>query len=64
MGKTSFSHMVDLIKDHEVFQSNSRRKQKPVWLQLLVTLNRPGCDGNGAGMHRVSIFCGVSFGSV
>jgi hypothetical protein len=65
MGKDSFFQIVKLIENHEVFQTvKSRHKQTPVWLQLLVTLNRLGCDGNGAGLHRVSVFCGVSYGSV
>ena len=58
MNKESFHAIVDLIKNHEVFQSNSRNKQTPVWIQLLVALSRIGCDGNGISIDRTSIFAG------
>ena len=56
--------LVELIKDHPVFDKGSRRKQSPVWLQLLVVLNRLGCDGNGASIQRTAMFNGISYGSV
>ena len=37
--------LVEMIEDHPVFDRSSK---SPVWLQLLVVLNRLGCDGNGA----------------
>ena len=39
-------------------------KQSPVWLQLLVVLNRLGCDGNGASIQRRAILNGISYGNV
>ena len=43
--KSSFIRLVEMIEDHPVFDRSSK---SPVWLQLLVVLNRLGCDGNGA----------------
>lgn len=51
---------VEMIEDHPVFDKGSRRKQSPVWLQLLVVLNRLGCDGNGASIQRTAMFNGIS----
>ena len=62
--KASFVRMVELIEDHPVFDKGSRHKQSPVWLQLLVVLNRLGCDGNGASIQRTAMFNGISYGSV
>jgi len=62
--KASFIRLVELIEDHPVFDKGSRRKQSPVWLQLLVVLNRLGCDGNGASIQRTAMFNGISYGSV
>ena len=62
--KASFIRLVELIKDHPVFENNSRNKQSPVWLQLLVVLNRLGCDGNGASIQRMAMLNGTSYGSV
>jgi hypothetical protein len=46
MDKKSFVKLVEQIKYHRVFQSNSMNKQEAVWIQLMVTLQRLGCDGN------------------
>ena len=62
--KASFIRLVELIKDHPVFENNSRNKQSPVWLQLLVVMNRLGCDGNGASIQRMAMLNGTSYGSV
>jgi hypothetical protein len=35
-----------------VFQNKSLHPQRPVWLQLAVTLERMGCHGNGASVGR------------
>ena len=62
--KASFIRLVELIEDHPVFDKGSRHKQSPVWLQLLVVLNRLGCDGNGASFQRTAMFNGILYGSV
>ena len=56
--------LVKMIEDHPVFDRTSRHKQSPVWLQLLVVLNRLGCDGNGASIQRTAMLNGISYGSV
>ena len=53
-----------MIEDHPVFDRTSRHKQSPVWLQLLVVLNRLGCDGNSASIQRTAMINGISYGSV
>jgi len=62
--KASFIRLVEMIEDHPVFDKDSRHKQSPVWLQLLVVLNRLGSDGNGASIQRIAMFNGISYGSV
>ena len=64
MDKQSFIEIHRMIKDHDIFQNQSRNKQQPAWIQLMVTLNRLGCDGNGAAIGRTARTCGVSYGSV
>ena len=58
MDKASFHEMVRLIENHPIFQNYSNHKQAPVWIQLMVVLNRLGCDGNGVSIDRTSIFAG------
>jgi hypothetical protein len=62
--KSSFIRLVEMIEDHPVFDRSSRHKQSPVWLQLVVVLNRLGCDGNGTSIQRTAILNGISYGSV
>eukprot|EP01038_Epipyxis_sp_PR26KG_P018327 gene18327-25804_t len=64
MDKLSFIGLLSLIEDHEVFKNNSRNPQTKTWIQLMVTLNRLGCDGNGAAINRFAVTCGCSYGSV
>ena len=40
-----------------------KNKQKEVWIQLLVTLNRLGCEGNGMSIDRNAMLTGISHGS-
>ena len=69
MQKTSFKKLVDLISDDDVFKTNdrnphSRHRQAPVWMQLMVVLQRLGCDGNGVSVERIAANGGFSVGSV
>ena len=50
--KASFHRLVSKIKNHQVFNNNSKMKQASVETQLLIVLNRLGCDGNGASIDR------------
>ncbi len=61
---TVFSALLDLIKNHEVFQSESNHSQAPVELQLAVTLYRMGRYGNGASIEDIARIAGCSEGSV
>ncbi|KAF9032579.1 hypothetical protein BJ165DRAFT_1410751 [Panaeolus papilionaceus] len=58
-----FNVILELIKDHLVFH-NSHRPQKPIKLQLAVTLYRLGRFGNGASVHDVAQVAGCSPGAV
>ena len=64
MSKSSFIGLLELIEQHEVFKSESNHKQKPVWIQLMITLNRLGCEGNGSSIGRCAMFSGIGYGSV
>jgi hypothetical protein len=59
-----FGVLLDLIKDHEVFQNNSNMPQSPVEQQLAVALYRLGRYGNGASLEDVARVAGCSEGSV
>jgi hypothetical protein len=43
--KASFFRLMNLIQDHSIFKNNSKNKQAPVHSQLIIVLNRLGCDG-------------------
>jgi hypothetical protein len=60
MTKQCFQELVALVEGHSVFQNNSKNKQRPVYLQLLVALNRFGCFGNGAAIGRIALKFGLS----
>jgi hypothetical protein len=64
MSKSSFVKIAQLIQHHPVFSNNGRYKQEPVWIQLMVTLSRLGCHGNGASIGRNAMMFGTSHGSV
>jgi hypothetical protein len=67
MSKQAFVKTVARIEQHPVFQQNgeySRHCQASVWVQLMVTMGRLGCDGNGASVGRNARSDGVSYGSV
>ena len=60
----SFERLEGLIKDHPVFQNNSRNPQQEVWIQLVTALERLGFNGNGSSVGREASFLGLSAGSV
>jgi hypothetical protein len=65
MVEPSFRKLLARIENDENFQSgNGRKKQCPVWIQLLVVLTRLGCFGNGASVGRIGFTCGFGVGTV
>lgn len=67
MSKQAFVRTVARIENHPVFHpagDYSRNPQVSVWIQLMITMGRLGCDGNGASVGRNARGGGVSYGSV
>jgi hypothetical protein len=64
MDKPSFERLNDMIKDDPVFHNNAHNKQTPVWVQLMIVLQRLGCDGNGAATGRIARSGGFGNGTV
>ena len=64
MDKLSFERLLGMICDDPIFQSGNKKRQAPVWIQLLVVLTRSGCYGNGASVGRIGMTSGFSYGSV
>ena len=46
MNKDTFLFVLNNIQNHEVFKNNCNRKQQPIWVQLLVALERFGSVNN------------------
>jgi hypothetical protein len=59
-----FHTILNLIKDHAVFQNNSSNEQIPVRNQLAVLLYRMGRYGNGASVMDIARQAGISEGAV
>ena len=49
-----FDVILNLIKDHPIFQNNSNNEQAPVHIQLAVTLFRLGRYGNAASVQDIA----------
>jgi hypothetical protein len=64
MHRSSFAHLVGLIKDHDVFKGEGNRKQAPIEHQLLVLLMYLGTSGSGASNARLRGFFGVGAGTI
>jgi hypothetical protein len=64
MHRSSFAHLVELIKDNDVFKGDINRKQAPVEHQLLVLLMYLGTTGSGASNARLRGFFGVGGGTI
>ncbi|KAI9912527.1 hypothetical protein PsorP6_006513 [Peronosclerospora sorghi] len=56
MSKGAFVQIVSLIQDNHVFHNSSRNPQRPVKEQLMVTLKRFGCFGNGVSVGILAKF--------
>jgi hypothetical protein len=59
---TVFEVLLHLIKEHPVFSNNSNVPQKPVKVQLAITLYRMGRYGNGASLEDIAQIAGSSEG--
>ena len=64
MNRESFVVLCKKLEFCKEFYSYGTKLQAPVWKQLLLVLNRLGCNGNGASMKRHAIWHGVSYGTV
>ncbi|KAJ3263211.1 hypothetical protein HDU77_011072 [Chytriomyces hyalinus] len=64
LSKPQFMHLFSLIEHHPVFQSAGRKPQTDPFLQLLITLNRIGFQGNAAAYRKTGRFSTVSVGSL
>jgi hypothetical protein len=62
--KDTFLRLLHIVQDHPIFQNNSLHKQAPVHIQLIIVLNRLGCDGNGASIDREALLFGKSIGTI
>ena len=50
----TFHYILERIKNHEVFRNDSRVKQRPIWIQLIVALSRFGTPENGASLRKIA----------
>ena len=62
--KDQFNHILDRIKDHDIFRQQYRHAQRPVKFQLAVALNRLGRYGNGASKGDLSTYFTIGEGTV
>ncbi|OQR83407.1 hypothetical protein ACHHYP_20742 [Achlya hypogyna] len=62
--KSTFVHILRLIKDHAVFTNAAYTSQGPVWVQLACALHRLGHNGTGASAGSVARSKGVGYGTV
>jgi hypothetical protein len=64
MSRDSFIKLCDRVADDPVFQNNSNNPQRPIKEQMMVTLKRMGCFGNGASVGMLARFFRVGEGTV
>lgn len=64
MEKSSFFHLVSLIVDDLVFHNRSYCQQAPMEIQLAMTLDRLGHNGNGACLAYMIPMWGINGGSM
>jgi hypothetical protein len=60
MSRQYFQDLLIHIEGHSIFQNKSNNPQRPIHHQLLVTLKRFGCFGNGASVGVIARFFGLS----
>ncbi|KAG1465312.1 hypothetical protein G6F56_004911 [Rhizopus delemar] len=64
MEKHNFENLVSIIENNSVFHSNSLCLQMDVHVQLAVTLKRLSHDGTANSVDQLSMYFGISKGSV
>ncbi|POW14245.1 hypothetical protein PSTT_03097 [Puccinia striiformis] len=64
MTRASFLKLCARVADDPVFQNNSNNPQRPITEQMMVTLKRLGCFGNGASVGMLARFFRVGEGTV
>jgi hypothetical protein len=64
MNKDTFNYILNKIEAHQIFQPSGAHKQQPVWIQLLVTLERFGFDGNASSVGKIARNMGIGRGTV
>ncbi|CAG8824206.1 17292_t:CDS:1, partial [Dentiscutata erythropus] len=64
VSKETFWYIEGLIHNDPGFSNKSKILQRPVWQQLAVTLERLGCNGNGASVGRFARQWGLGIGTV
>ncbi|KAI8837017.1 hypothetical protein BJ741DRAFT_604794 [Chytriomyces cf. hyalinus JEL632] len=64
LSKLQFTHVFSLIEHHPVFHSTGRKPQTDPFLQLLITLNRIGFQGNATAYSKTGRFSSISVGSL
>lgn len=60
--KHIFYLLLDLIKNDDIFNGKNSCHQFPVIIQLLITLYRLGCYGEGSSITKVAMLFGISDG--
>lgn len=60
MSRDAFLKLHELIKDHDIFVSDSRRPQTDVMIQMMVAFEQLGFYGNGASIGRIARSAGIS----
>ncbi|KNE95569.1 hypothetical protein PSTG_11060 [Puccinia striiformis f. sp. tritici PST-78] len=64
MSHSSFVKLVERISGDDVFQNNSNNPQRPVQEQLMISLKRFGCYGNGVAVGFLARFFRVGQGTI
>ena len=64
VNRDTFLFIVSKISNHEVFQNNSRNRQRECWIQSLVALEMLGSNGTGASVGKIARSAGVGNGTV
>lgn len=64
VSRVAFGMILAAIADDDVFKNRSPFAQRPIEVQLMVSLRRFGCYGNGASYKSIAHLFGISEGSV
>lgn len=62
MNRSTFNYLINLIKNDEVFEGARSGKQFPIETQLVLTLYRLGCSGEGGTFMKIASLFGVGDG--